>query len=39
MYLVARKIIEEEKLSKYRILANKPGYQDITDLHFHLIAE
>lgn len=38
-YLVARKIIEEEKLSKYRFYTNGPDYQDITYLHFHLIAE
>jgi hypothetical protein len=38
-YLVARKIIQEEKLSKYRILTNGPGFQDVTYLHFHLEAE
>ena len=38
-FFVARKIIEEEKLSKYRFLTNGPGYQDVTYLHFHLVAE
>ncbi len=38
-YFVARKIIEEEKLWKYRFETNGPGFQDVTYLHFHLIAE
>ena len=38
-YLVARKIIEKEKLSKYRFFTNGPDFQDVTYLHFHLIAE
>ncbi len=38
-YLVARRIIEEEKLLKYRFYTNGPGFQDFTYLHFHLIAE
>ena len=39
MYLVARRIIEEEKLSKYMLYTNGPGYQDVTYLHFHLEAD
>jgi len=39
IFLVARKMIEEEKLSKYRLLTNGPGLQDVTYLHFHLMAE
>jgi len=38
-YLVARKIIEAGKLSKYRFYTNGPGFQDVTYLHFHLVAE
>jgi hypothetical protein len=38
-FLVARRIIEEEKLSKYRFYTNGPGFQDVTYLHFHLVAE
>jgi hypothetical protein len=38
-FLVARRIIEEKKLSKYRLLTNGPGFQDVTYLHFHLVAE
>ncbi len=38
-YLVARQIIEEIKLSKYRFYTNGPGFQDVTYLHFHLVAE
>lgn len=37
VFLVARRIIEEEKLSEYRIMTNGPGYQDVTYLHFHLM--
>ena len=37
-FLVAREIIEKEKLSKYRIYTNGPGDQDVTYLHFHLVA-
>jgi hypothetical protein len=38
-YLVVRRIIEEEKLSKYQLFTNGPGFQDVTYLHFQLIAE
>ncbi len=36
-FLVARQIIEKEKLTRYRILTNGPSYQDVTYLHFHLV--
>ncbi len=36
-YLVARKIIERERLSKYQFYTNGPDFQDVTYLHFHLI--
>ncbi len=38
-FLVVRGIIEQEKLSKYRFYTNGPGYQEVTYLHFHLVAE
>jgi len=38
-YLVARHIIEQEELLNYRLTTNGPGYQDVTYLHFHLIAD
>jgi hypothetical protein len=38
-FWVARFIIERENLSKYRFITNGPGYQDVTYLHFHLVAE
>jgi len=38
-FLVARWIIEKEKLSSYRFYTNGPGWQDVTYLHFHLIAD
>jgi len=36
---VARWIIEQKKLSKYRLYTNGPGAQDVTYLHFHLVAQ
>jgi hypothetical protein len=38
-FFVGRWIIERENLSKYRLYTNGPGYQDVTYLHFHLVAE
>ncbi len=37
VFLVARHIIEKEKLTRYRIFTNGPIYQDVTYLHFHLV--
>lgn len=37
IFLVARQIIEKEKLTRYRIYTNGPSYQDVTYLHFHLV--
>jgi hypothetical protein len=39
IYFVARSIIEEEGLLNYRLSTNGPGFQDVTYLHFHLVAE
>jgi hypothetical protein len=36
-YGVAGELVRKEKLSRYRILTNGPGYQDVNYLHFHLI--
>ncbi len=38
-YAVAQSLIEKEKLKNYRIVTNGPGYQQVTYLHFHLIAD
>ena len=38
-FLVGRWIIERDNLSRYRLYTNGPGYQDVTYLHFHLVAE
>jgi hypothetical protein len=35
-HLVARQIIEKDKLYKYRFYTNGPGFQNVTYLHFHL---
>jgi histidine triad (HIT) family protein len=34
---VAGELVRKEKLSRYRILTNGPGYQDVNYLHFHLV--
>ena len=38
-YLVARSLIEKEGLLNYRLSTNGPGFQDVTYLHFHLVAD
>ncbi len=38
-YGVMTEIIEEKKLTKYRIITNGPAYQHVTYLHFHLQAK
>lgn len=35
---VAGEIIREKKLTNYRLITNGPGYQAVTYLHFHLMA-
>ena len=37
-YLVARRLIERDRLRNYRLYTNGPGIQDATYLHFHLIS-
>jgi len=32
-------IVKEKNLVKYRLVTNGPGYQEVTYLHFHLIAQ
>ncbi len=39
VFFVARWLIERDKLSEYRLYTNGPGSQDVTYLHFHLVAE
>ena len=38
-FRVVREIVEEKKLVRYRVVTNGPGYQGVTYLHFHLIAQ
>ena len=38
-YLVARRLIERDRLSNYRLYTNGPGIQNATYLHFHLVAQ
>jgi histidine triad (HIT) family protein len=37
-FKVAREIVKEKNLSNYRLITNGPGYQGVTYLHFHLMA-
>ncbi len=39
MFLVARKIVEKEGLSDYRLFTNGPGKQSVAYLHFHLMGK
>lgn len=36
---VAQRIIHDKNLTKYQLVTNGPGYQDVTYLHFHLVGE
>ena len=38
-FRVAREIVREKKLVRYRVVTNGPGYQGVTYLHFHLLAQ
>ena len=38
MYAVSRQLIDENGLVNYQLIANGPGYQTATYLHFHLVA-
>ena len=37
-FKVAREIVKEKNLTDYRLTTNGPGYQGVTYLHFHLMA-
>jgi Scavenger mRNA decapping enzyme C-term binding len=39
IFAVAQHIIAEQALSNYEIITNGPGFQDVTYLHFHLVAK
>ena len=39
MFAVAAQIIQEQHLTKYRLMTNGPDYQQVTYLHFHLLAQ
>ena len=38
-FRVMRELISEKSLVRYRVITNGPGYQAVTYLHFHLIAQ
>jgi diadenosine tetraphosphate (Ap4A) HIT family hydrolase len=37
-FAMIRDLVLQDKLEKYRVYTNGPGYQDVAYLHFHLIA-
>jgi diadenosine tetraphosphate (Ap4A) HIT family hydrolase len=37
-FAIIRSIVNDESLSDYRVYTNGPGEQDISYLHFHLVA-
>lgn len=39
VFTVLHTLVEREKLDKYRVLSNGPGYQAVRYLHFHLLGE
>ena len=38
-FRVIRGLVKEKNLVKYRVVTNGPGYQGVTYLHFHLMAQ
>ena len=38
-FKVMSEIVREKNLSNYRVVTNGPGYQAVTYLHFHLMAQ
>jgi histidine triad (HIT) family protein len=38
VFNVSREIIREKNLGDYQLIANGPGYQSVTYLHFHLVS-
>jgi len=39
IFAVAQYLIKDKALSSYRIITNGPDFQDVTYLHFHLLAK
>lgn len=38
-FKVIRELVNEKQLNHYRVVTNGPGYQGVTYLHFHLLAQ
>ena len=38
-FRVARDLVRERSLTRYRVVTNGPGYHGVTYLHFHLLAQ
>jgi len=38
-YAVMGKIVRENNYSKYRVITNGPGYQEVNYIHFHLVID
>jgi len=39
IFAVVQHLIKDKALSSYRVITNGPGFQDVTYLHFHLLAK
>jgi hypothetical protein len=39
IFAVVQHLITDKALSSYRVITNGPGFQDVTYLHFHLVAK
>jgi len=39
IFAVIQHLITDKALSSYRVITNGPGFQDVTYLHFHLVAK
>ncbi len=38
VFAVIGHLVNDNKLTKYKVITNGPGYQTVTYLHFHLVA-
>lgn len=38
-FKVIRELVKEKQLNHYRVVTNGPGFQGVTYLHFHLLAQ
>jgi len=39
VFACVAKIVQQQRLTRYRVITNGPGYQSVSYLHFHLISD